>query len=103
MKERPLRVIVDEREKASDVPSLLKSLDLQIGSRMIEVADYVVSQGCAVERKQERDFLKSLYSGRLFGQIRRLSEHHTHPVLIVEGGLPLTVKEMENQRPFWEP
>ncbi|MEM2102217.1 MAG: ERCC4 domain-containing protein [Candidatus Bathyarchaeia archaeon] len=101
MKERALRVIFDEREKNSRVPSHLKTLGIQVEPRLLEVADYVVSPECAIERKQENDFLKSLYSGRLFDQIRRLSQHYFHPVLIVEGELPLTVKRMEKPGAFW--
>jgi DNA excision repair protein ERCC-4 len=101
MQDRPLRIIVDEREKDSGVPSLLKSFGLQIESRMLEVADYVVSRECAIERKQERDFLKSLYSGRLFDQIQRLSESYTHPVLIIEGELPLSIRHMQKPGAFW--
>lgn len=83
------------------MPNFLKNLGLQVEQRLLEVADYVVSPECAIERKQESDFLKSLYSGRLFDQIRRLSERYFRPVLIVEGELPLTVKRMERPSAFW--
>jgi len=99
--ERPLRVIVDERERNSGVPIFLKNFGVRVEYRMLDVADYVVSRECAVERKQERDFLKSLYSGRLFDQAYRLSEHYSRPVLIVEGHLPLTIKETAKPRAFW--
>lgn len=101
MMEKPLRVIVDDREKASGVSAFLKSFGLRVEYQMLDVADYVVSQECAIERKQERDFLKSLYSGRLFDQAYRLSECYSRPVLIVEGNLLLTVKEAVNPRAFW--
>ena len=96
-----LRVAVDEREKPSGVPDLLKEFGLQIEYRMLDVGDYVVSPECAVERKEERDFLRSLYSGRLFDQAHRLCETYDRPVLIVEGKLPLFVKEMARPRVFW--
>jgi ERCC4-type nuclease len=101
MIEKPQRIIVDEREKASEVPAFLKNFGLQVEYRMLDIADYVVSQECAVERKQERDFLKSLYSGRLFDQAHRLSEIYSRPVLVVEGNLPLTIKGTENPRALW--
>ena len=50
------RVVVDEREKPSGVPDLLKESGLQVEYKVLEVGDYVVSWGCAVERKGERDF-----------------------------------------------
>ena len=96
-----LRIVVDEREKPSGVPDLLKEFGLQVEYKMLDVGDYVVSWECAVERKGERDFLKSLYSGRLFDQAHRLCETYDRPVLVVEGKLPLFVREMSKPRAFW--
>jgi len=96
-----LRVVVDEREKPSGVSELLREFGFQVEYRMLDVGDYVVSSECAVERKEARDFLKSLYSGRLFDQAYRLCEAYDRPVLIVEGELPLFVGEMAKPRAFW--
>jgi len=95
------RVIVDEREKVSGVPDLLKSCGLQIDYRVLEVGDYVVSSDCAVERKAGRDFIKSLYSGRLFDQARRLRQFYTRPVFVAEGDLQLLFGESAKPRAFW--
>jgi len=96
-----LRVIADERERLSGIPELLKAFGLQVEYRMLDVGDYIVSPECAVERKQERDFIKSLYSGRLFDQVHRLCEVYSRPVLVVEGEMPLVAKHMTNPRAFW--
>jgi len=95
------RVVVDERERPSDIPELLKAFGLQVEYRMLDVGDYIVSPECAVERKQERDFIKSLYSGRLFDQIHRLCEVYSRPVLVVEGEMPTIAKQMAKPRAFW--
>ena len=95
------RVIVDERERVSGVPEFLRSLGLQVDCRLLEVGDYVVSSSCAVERKAGRDFVKSLYSGRLFDQARRLREFYDRPVFIVEGDLGLLFGESSKSRAFW--
>ena len=95
------RVIVDERERASGVPDVLKTLGLQIDYRVLEVGDYVVSADCAVERKAGRDFAKSLYSGRLFDQARRLKQFYAHPVFIAEGDLQLLVGDSAKPRAYW--
>lgn len=95
------RVIVDEREKFSGVPDLLKSCGLQIDYRILEVGDYVVSSDCAVERKAGRDFVKSLYTGRLFDQARRLRQFYTRPVLVAEGDLQLLIGDHSKPRTFW--
>ena len=95
------RVIVDERERDSSVPDMLRSLGLQIDYRVLNVGDYVVSSECAVERKAGQDFIKSLYSGRLFDQAQRLREQYRHPILIAEGDLPLIIDEKAKPRAFW--
>lgn len=95
------RVVVDEREKPSGVPELLKMFGLRVERRMLDVGDYVVSPDCAVERKQVRDFVQSLYSGRLFDQAYRLSEEYVQPVLVVEGDLSALLGEMAKPRAFW--
>jgi len=94
-------VIVDEREKVSGVPDLLKSCGLQVDYRVLEVGDYVVSSDCAVERKAGRDFVKSLYSGRLFDQARRLRQFYSRPVFVAEGDLQLLFGEGAKPRAFW--
>jgi len=48
------RVVVDEREKPSGIPDLLKGFGLQIEYRMLDVGDYLVSPEYAVERKEGR-------------------------------------------------
>lgn len=95
------RVIVDERERVSGVPDILRSLGLQIDYRTLEIGDYVVSSDCAIERKAGRDFVKSLYSGRLFDQARRLQQFYRRPVFVAEGDLQLLVGERSKPRAFW--
>lgn len=95
------RVVVDERERQSGIPEMLRALGLQVEYRMLPVGDYIVSPQCAVERKQERDFLKSLYSGRLFDQVHRLCEAYSRPVLLVESEMPTVARQMTKQRAFW--
>ncbi len=95
------RVIVDERERNSGVPSILKTLGLQVDYRVLEIGDYVVSADCAVERKAGRDFVKSLYSGRLFDQARRLGQFYENPVFVAEGDLQLLIGESAKPRAYW--
>ena len=83
-----LRVIVDEREKPSSVPDFLKKLGLQVEFKMLDVGDYIISPICAVERKSSRDFLKSLYSGRLYDQASRIKEDYEKAFFIIEGNFP---------------
>lgn len=95
------RVVVDERERSSEVPRLLSSMGLSVEYRVLPVGDYIVSPRCAVERKAARDFLQSIYVGRLFDQARRLSEAYDIPVMVVEGPLYELIDEMDNPRSAW--
>jgi len=96
-----LRIVVDEREAPSGVPDLLKRMGLQVEHRMLEVGDYIVSSDCAIERKETRDFFKSLYSNILFDQVYHLGEAYEHPVLIVEGDPTVFTRGMARPRAFW--
>jgi len=81
-----LRIVADEREKRSGIPDLLyKKYGILVSYRVLPVADYVISERVAVERKSVSDFLKSLSDGRLFDQAKRLKEAYPRPFIIVEG------------------
>lgn len=83
--EKKLRIYVDEREKTSGVPSLLSKLGILVVYKQLKVGDYLLPGDCCVERKTVKDFLHSLYDGRLFDQVSRVREVYDVPLLIVEG------------------
>ncbi len=83
-KER-VRIVVDEREKQSGIPDELAKLKAMVDFAQLKVGDYIVAPDSAVERKSIRDFVKSIYDGRLFAQCSELVTHYAKPVLIVEG------------------
>lgn len=68
--------------------------------RVLDVADYVVGS-YAVERKSVRDFVSSLYSGRLFDQAHRLGQAYQTSMLVVEGDLWEELKRVRNPRSLW--
>ena len=77
------KIIADSREIFSGIPSLLEEMaDVEI--RQLPVADYILSERVAVERKKARDFLDSLIRKRIFEQVTRLREAYEKPVLIIE-------------------
>lgn len=83
-KER-VRIVVDERERQSGIPDELAKLKAMVDFAQLKVGDYIVAPDSAVERKSIRDFVKSIYDGRLFAQCSELVTHYAKPVLIVEG------------------
>ncbi len=95
-----VRVIADERERRSGVPEELRTLGAFVEYRVLDVADYLVGR-FAIERKSVRDFVSSLYSGRLFDQAHRLGESYETSFLIVEGDLWKEIGTARNPRSLW--
>lgn len=83
----PVRIVVDERERNSNIPELLKNAGAVIDFTQLKVGDYVVSSETAVERKTVRDLISSIYDGRLFLQCSDLVKHYQKPLLIVQGNI----------------
>jgi DNA excision repair protein ERCC-4 len=78
-------IIVDHRESKSSVPFLLKEMGIRVEFKFLEIGDYIINPEIAVERKTLHDFISSLFDGRLFQQVDRLSSNYSSPFLIVEG------------------
>ena len=87
MKLENLRIIVDERERKSGIPELLKSVGLNIEVKTLPVGDYIVAPETIVERKSIRDLVSSVFDGRLFDQCTRLKEHFQYPIVLIEGNV----------------
>lgn len=99
MSEKPL-VIIDERERNSEIPELLVKKGVTIKFRQLPVGDYLISDRIAIERKTLRDFVKSIYDGRFFDQCIRLKEAYEIPLMIVEGDLNELPLILENLNVF---
>jgi DNA excision repair protein ERCC-4 len=83
----PVRIVVDERERSSNIPELLKNAGAVIDFTQLKVGDYVVSSETAVERKTVRDLISSIYDGRLFLQCSDLVKYYRKPLLVVQGNI----------------
>ncbi|MDQ3851742.1 MAG: helix-hairpin-helix domain-containing protein [Thermoproteota archaeon] len=95
----PVRIVVDERERSSNIPELLKNAGAVIDFTQLKVGDYVVSSETAVERKTVRDLISSIYDGRLFVQCSDLVKYYQKPLLVVQGNiaeLAETYEDMED-------
>jgi len=82
-----LRIIVDDREQKSGIPSLLKSVGLNVEMKTLAIGDYIVAPETVIERKSIRDLLASVFDGRLFDQCARLKENFEHPIILMEGNV----------------
>ena len=96
-----LRIIVDEREKKSGIPDLLKSIGLNIEMKTLPIGDYIVAPETIVERKSIRDLMASVFDGRLFDQCSRLKENFEHPMILMEGNVDEIEEITENPMIFY--
>ena len=78
-------VFVDYREKASAVTKELLERSADVRLEMLPVGDFVLSQRCVVEFKNQEDFVASIIDGRLLEQLRHLKQAYERPILLVEG------------------
>ena len=83
----PVRIVVDERERSSNIPELLKNAGAIIDFTQLKVGDYIVSSETAIERKTVRDLVSSIYDGRLFLQCSDLVKYYQKPLLVVQGNI----------------
>ncbi|MDQ3970584.1 MAG: heavy metal resistance protein CzcA, partial [Thermoproteota archaeon] len=82
-----VRIVVDERERNSRVPNLLRQAGAIIDFAHLKVGDYIVSPDTAIERKTIHDLISSIYDGRLFVQCSELAQYYSKPIVIIEGNI----------------
>ena len=75
----------DSSERVSGVPGLLAGLGAEVINTPLETGDYLVCGRVLVERKTAADFAQSLYSGRLFDQLKRMKYAAQAVLLVIEG------------------
>lgn len=80
--EEEIVIIADDRENS--VAKKLSRMDVEVRKKRLDVADFLVSDRTAVERKEAADFVDSILDSRLFPQLQELVQFQ-NPVLIIEG------------------
>jgi len=101
MKIENLRIVVDEREKKSGIPDLLRAVGINLEIKTLPVGDYIVAPETIIERKSVSDLISSIFDGRLFDQCNRLKEHFAHPVILMEGNVEEIEQIVENPLVFY--
>jgi len=96
-----LRIVVDEREKKSGIPDLLRGTGINLEINTLPVGDYIVAPETVVERKTISDLVSSIFDGRLFDQCNRLKEHYQFPILLIEGNIDEIEELTENSLVFY--
>jgi Fanconi anemia group M protein len=90
-----LTIIVDSRESRSGLAMELTALGVEVRSEELEVGDYVLCEGLAVERKAAVDFVASILDRRIFSQVEMLKSTYKRPYLVVEGDIYNTRSTIE--------
>jgi len=88
-----LHIIIDNREQKLKAIFDQKKDIITYESKQLDIADIVISEDIAIERKEGTDFIASIMDNRLFEQVLRLKDTYADPILILEG---LNDKVFEN-------
>lgn len=80
-----IKIYVDIRERGTEIFRELRECNTEIIIKQLEVGDYILSDRVGVERKNAEDFLQSIIDRRLFEQAKNLSKNFQVPLMIVEG------------------
>ena len=88
-----LHIIIDNREQKLKAIFDQKKDIITYESKQLDIADIVISEDIAIERKEGFDFIASIMDNRLFEQVLRLKDSYADPILILEG---LNDKVFEN-------
>ncbi|MDI6720908.1 MAG: ERCC4 domain-containing protein [Candidatus Aenigmarchaeota archaeon] len=82
--ENEIVIYVDNRELDTKLVSILRKKCI-VREQQLEVADYLLSEDVACERKTCEDFLQSIVDRRLFEQLGNMRNNFESPFLIIEG------------------
>lgn len=78
-------IIVDSRENSDLIKQLYKQEDIRVEAKKLDVADIVITEHIAIERKAKEDFVNSILNKRIFSQLIDLAKNYKRPLLILEG------------------
>ncbi|QQG39159.1 MAG: DEAD/DEAH box helicase [Candidatus Woesearchaeota archaeon] len=79
-----LKVFADSRETGDVVKQLIEQ-GIEIESKRLDVADFIISNRIGIERKSVQDFVNSIIDKRLLQQIKELKNNFESPLIILEG------------------
>ena len=90
--ERP-KIYADIRERNTEIFKILNE-KADVIVRQLEVGDYILSENVCVERKTAGDFLQSIVDRRLLEQAQNLVRNFEIPIIIIEGELNLSSRNI---------
>src|SRR3989344_698356 len=93
--ENGIIIYADAREMDTKVAAIL-SRRCELLNEHLDVADYLLGEGVACERKTCDDFLHSIVDGRLFSQMSAMKDSFESPFLVIEGDSLFGKSEMHD-------
>jgi ERCC4-type nuclease len=81
----PLQVTIDDREPTTLEEEFRKKGNMIVRRQRLETGDYLLDRDLLVERKTITDFCQSIKDGRLFRQVKNLTNGQVPACLILEG------------------
>jgi Fanconi anemia group M protein len=84
MEGKKARIVIDQRED-HQFDDLLSSYNANIERKQLEVGDFLCSVRLVIERKTRSDFEQSIIDGRLFNQLKNLTDNFPRVAIVVEG------------------
>nr|QEE16299.1 hypothetical protein DSAG12_02129 [Candidatus Prometheoarchaeum syntrophicum] len=76
-------IIMDERER-NEIRAVFETIPCHLQIETLDIADYVISNDIAIERKRGDDLVASICDNRFFSQLQHLKKHYTKPLIILE-------------------
>ena len=83
--EKSVHIIVDKREHKLIALLDKKKDTITYETEQLDIADIIISDEVAIERKEGFDFVSSIMDNRLFEQLLRLKDTYPTPIIILEG------------------
>ncbi|MFX0028643.1 MAG: DEAD/DEAH box helicase [Candidatus Hermodarchaeota archaeon] len=79
-----IEIACDNRETASAVVRNLSLMGVNLRLEQLSVGDYIISERVGIERKSSQDFTDSIKDGRLFKELKNLTDTYDKPILLLE-------------------
>nr|WP_147664661.1 ERCC4 domain-containing protein [Candidatus Prometheoarchaeum syntrophicum]QEE17776.1 hypothetical protein DSAG12_03614 [Candidatus Prometheoarchaeum syntrophicum] len=76
-------IIMDERER-HEIRAVFETIPCHLQIETLDIADYVISNDIAIERKRGDDLVASICDNRFFSQLQHLKKHYAKPLIILE-------------------
>jgi len=89
-------ILIDNREKDSGIPDILKERNIPILFKNLEIGDIII------ERKTSKDFISSVFDERIFQQANKITSYTNRAILLIEGNLNNELEYIKNKNSIYE-